>query len=338
MTSPHRKKWILGLAMFAALAGVIGTLWATRSHELLERATRIADGNFRSYVWQSETKLDLLLQTEEFEQRDMPTGGVTLGTLGPPIPGAHVWRASPDGLRLLTLTTQSDPPDFHVTGPQRQSELRSYRYEYGGDNLPRLPGVAWLPDSRRWLAWSSGHTKQPMRLYSVDAPYSPPVPLAVPTSMTSLLGVTPDHRVVQSDAPAPPATATRITIATFGVYPNRALVRSVSFPLPMTSQTKELELAPQGDRLAWLLIDSRRSPLVTMLVRLLPSLAARFPPREGISVWVSRLDGTEMREIGFQQTRMTGKDPNVATDLRWMPDGKHLSFLMNDALYSVPTP
>jgi hypothetical protein len=320
----------------AALSAVITALWATRRHDLLEHATRITEGHFRSYVWQSANKLALLRLMDEFEQRDMATGVQTLGSIGPVASGTHLWRASPDGRRLLTF---DDGPAFYVVGQTASDGYKVEFNEWGGDELgPRLPGIAWLPDSRRWLAWSPARSKHPLKLYSVDAPVASPVSITTPAAMTTLLGVTPDHLVVQSDAPLPPATVKRITISTFGVYPNRTGVQSVSFPLPVTAQINDVELAPHGDRLAWMFVDARRSSLVTMLVRLLPTLASRFPPTEGISVWVSRLDGTEMHEIGFQQTHMSGKDTNIATDLRWMPDGKRLSFLMNDSLYSVPAP
>jgi hypothetical protein len=336
MSPSRRKKWIAAFGGMAALFVLIGALWATRSHRLLEHATRLADGSFRSYVWQSPDRLALLLQTDELEQRDMKSGARTLGSLGAAIHGSHVWRASPDSIRLLTF---DDGPAFYVVGPAEAEQKRVEFDGWGGDSMvTRLPGVAWLPDSRRWLALSPSRSRQPLRLYSVDAPDSAAVTLPMPTAMTNLVGVTPDLRVVQTDARPPDATATNIAVITFGIYPNRAPVHSSSFPLPVTAQIKDLELAPAGDRLAWLLVDARRSPLVTMLVRLLPTLGGRFPPTQGISVWVSRLDGTEMHEIGFEQTHATGKDTNVATDLRWMPDGKHLSFLMNDALYSVPAP
>ena len=317
-----------------ALALLLGALWAARTHALLEHATRITEGAFRAYAWQPPSTLALILPTGELELLDIASGQQTLSAVGTVVTETQVWRASPDGQHLLNFDTSG------VFSVFKQAELIQHRtdLEYPeGDSARSYPAGVWLPDSRRWLARTPGHGK-PLRLYSVDSPHGAPVTLAPPEGMTNLVGVTPDLLVIQTDTPSPPLTATRVTLATFGVYPNRAPVRSFSFPLPVTAQIQNLELAPQGDRLAWLLVDARRSPLMTVLIRLVPSMSGRFPPTEGISVWVSRLDGTEMHEIGFQQTHATGKDTNVATDLRWMPDGKHLSFLMNHTLYSVPAP
>ncbi|MCW3052332.1 MAG: hypothetical protein JWN14_1502 [Chthonomonadales bacterium] len=331
-----RKRWIARLSVVVTLVVFLSALWATRTHALLEHATRITEGAFRAYAWQPPNTLALILQTNELEQRNLTNGERSLGSIGPSIAGTHIWRASPDGLILLTFDTSGA---FTVVEDKAVIQHRTDAMGWGADGAAgKTPAGAWLPDSRRWLAWSPHADKHVLRLYSVDAPTGEPVSLPMPDATTNLVGVTPDHLVVQTDAPFPPTTAKKITLATFGVYPNRAAVRSVSFPLPVTAEIDNVELAPRGDRLAWLLVDSRRSPLITMLIRLVPSLSGRFPPTEGISVWVSRLDGTEMQEIGFQQTHASGKDTNVATDLRWMPDGKHLSFLMNNSLYSVPAP
>jgi hypothetical protein len=335
MPPSSRKKWIGGVSAIAAV-GLIGALWATRSHPLSERSTRVADGSFRAYVWQSPDRLALLLTTDQFEQRDLKTGARAVGTLGSATPSQHVWRASPDGQRLLAF---DNGPAFTVLEQGTVVEQRDDFEGWGGDAAAMATsGIAWLPDSRRWLAWSPHHSKAPLRLYSVDAPNGPPIKMETTENRSHLIGVTPDLLVVQADAPAPPAAVDHITLTHFGVYPNRAPRHTTTFRLPTTAQIAELELAPQGDRLAWLFVDARRSPLITMLIRLFPALAGRFPPTEGISVWVSRLDGTEMHEIGFEQTHATGKETNVATDLRWVPDGKRLSYLMNGALYTVPAP
>jgi len=267
----------------------------------------------------------------------MGTGQRTLGAIGTGLSGNQMWRASPDGQQILTFDRTGD---FSVLEQRKLIQYRSEFVRWTGRSMaaPGPVGAVWLPDSRRWLSWTPGPDKYLLHLYSIDSPHGAPVSVSTSETMSYLVGVTPDYLVVQTDTPSPPSTAKRVTLTTFGVYPNSATARIVSFPLPVTAQISGLELAPQGDRLAWLLVDARRTPFITMLIRLIPSMSGRFPPTEGISVWVSRLDGTEMHEIGFQQTHSTGKDTNVTTDLRWMPDGKHLSFLMNNSLYSVPAP
>jgi len=95
----------------------------------------------------------------------------------------------------------------------------------------------------------------------------------------------------------------------------------------------EVVLSPQGDRLAW-----RTQSWSDVKGALGDWLAGLFrhrtrDMRTTCAVWVSRLDGTDMRQLGSE--RLTrGEEPDV---LRWLPDGKALSFTANQGLYSVPT-
>ncbi len=53
-------------------------------------------------------------------------------------------------------------------------------------------------------------------------------------------------------------------------------------------------------------------------------------------VWVSRVDGTRMKRLGWLLTHPYSGDGVDAEALRWTPDGKHLSFIYRDGLYIVP--
>lgn len=341
MPISHRKKWIAGLCAGLTLV-VVGAVWANRSHELLEHATRLTEGQFIAYAWSSPEKVVLLMPTpagenQAFVQRDTRTGQQTLGTFEGSVQNALGWRASPDGQRLVYA---ADSASFYVVGmgeterAQRSFDVSDYN-SYDSQNTQKSAAV-WLPDSRRWLGWTPQQTKTPLRLFSVDAPLNAAVAVTAPKGMTALLGVTPDLLAVQVNVST--SNTGKAALATFGIYPNRAPVKSLSLSLPISAEVKEVELSQQGDRLAWLFLNSRRSPLVTMLVRLMPSLAPKFPPTAGLSLWVSRRDGTEMQEVGFEQTALQGKNNNIPFEVRWNPDGKHLSFRMNQALYSVPAP
>src|SRR5205085_698571 len=97
----------------------------------------------------------------------------------------------------------------------------------------------------------------------------------------------------------------------------------------------------------WKLFQRRASPWRAWLHRLLPA----FPLQERsvVSLWVSRADGREMREIGALDG--TGIEVPSASDdgegvvyfpilqaltLQWLPDGRGLSFVHHDMLYTVP--
>ncbi len=350
MQAGRRRKTVGIGCLFLGLAVLLVWLWATRTPALLDHAHRITEGQYESYAWQSTNKLVLLSaptdQGMPYVLLDLTTGIQTLHSLS-----SFQTSLTYNGLTARTMALRCSPngswavgadsdTKFHLLSLGEEAE-HDYRfddyYEREGGTTGEA-GIAWLPDGRRWLAWSPTSRKTPLRLFSVDAPHSPSVRLSPPSGMSRLLGVTPDNLVVMTKVPAPPALSNSAEIHTFGVYPNRAADRSWSFALPSTAEVSTIELSPQGERLAWLLVYSRRPALVTLLSRLLPFLAAKFPPVEGVSVWVSGLDGKAMREIGFQEMPRNGTAPDRVTELRWMPDGKHLSFLHRHALYSIPVP
>ena len=129
--------------------------------------------------------------------------------------------------------------------------------------------------------------------------------------------------------------------------------------LPPQCEIKDVLYSPQGDRVAWVLQTDYTSPLQALLHRIYP----RYQPggRSVVSVWVCRIDGTQMHEIGHMDlaqmdvaTSLPGASititntPSTGTSsgassltgpedlmLHWMPDGKHLSFSYQDTLWSA---
>jgi len=178
-------------------------------------------------------------------------------------------------------------------------------------------------------------------------------------------------------APAPaapqPPELTLIAFDANGIAPPR---RS-KMRLPAGTVTGNVAVSPGGDRLAWIMETETYSPLAALARRFFPAsgLAAQSPVR-GIGLYVSRVDGADLRPLGFfalprlalpkqvvlarggngannpaaqaarlQQLqavqffdrRLRGnKDRPVA--LRWTPDGRRVSFVYKDALYAVPVP
>jgi hypothetical protein len=79
----------------------------------------------------------------------------------------------------------------------------------------------------------------------------------------------------------------------------------------------EIAISPQGDRLA-IVYKTRTAALwQALLQRLFPSRAVK--PEEKCWLTVSRLDGTEARDIGVIEKELGS--------LQWRPDGKALSFV-----------
>jgi hypothetical protein len=85
------------------------------------------------------------------------------------------------------------------------------------------------------------------------------------------------------------------------------------------------------------------SRLPGFLLRFLPSL--KHPPNREMSIWISGIDGRGMREIGRLPTPERQPVSAYLENLRWLPDGRTLSFFYErpgpngkwqSTLYTVP--
>ncbi|MHB8523096.1 MAG: hypothetical protein ACYDH9_20385 [Limisphaerales bacterium] len=90
----------------------------------------------------------------------------------------------------------------------------------------------------------------------------------------------------------------------------------------------QAEMSPQGDRIAWLFGFHNRETVVGYLKRRL----RRRPPAwyKTIGLWICHADGTGLHEIA----RADATEP--VSDLRWLLDGKHVSVIYRDGLWTVP--
>lgn len=92
-----------------------------------------------------------------------------------------------------------------------------------------------------------------------------------------------------------------------------------------------LTISPDGTRVAWLCKTAPyASPLRTWLHRFLPHV--KEDPISTLRLYISPVDGSQMREIGGIEMWDTVRK---ISDLRWLPGGKRLSFILNNTLYTV---
>jgi hypothetical protein len=90
----------------------------------------------------------------------------------------------------------------------------------------------------------------------------------------------------------------------------------------------DARISPRRDEVAWILSSEREFP--ANVERLLAAVHIR--PRNSVGIWVSKTDGSEMREIG--QMEYSGWTYPRYVD--WSPDAQCLSFIYDDALWTVP--
>jgi hypothetical protein len=143
-----------------------------------------------------------------------------------------------------------------------------------------------------------------------------------------LLGFSPDGWAVASRwHPYFEAKKGPVKVFEFDIKTGKSPPRVHSIRLPKGARADELVLSRQGDRLAWKFYFDR-----------VASDAANTKPISTIELWVSKLNGSEMRRIGAQQVKRANNsiyEKDFPYGLCWTPDGKQLSFLYQQALYLI---
>jgi hypothetical protein len=110
-------------------------------------------------------------------------------------------------------------------------------------------------------------------------------------------------------------------------------------------QIMNVVVSPEGQRIAWVVWTERQPPIYNILRRILRIDALR--PKSVATIWVSKLDGTDRHEIGWIDVGPVLPTPNVIPSqqpdrlpqqLAWTPDGKDLSYIVDDNLWMVSVP
>jgi hypothetical protein len=99
--------------------------------------------------------------------------------------------------------------------------------------------------------------------------------------------------------------------------------------LPFHCKVQSVDADDSGRRILWHLVFDEKSPTMPILAPLLRRFGLTGHPRSGI--WVSRMDGSEMREIGHVHDRELG-------DVRWLPGGKSITYHRKRVYYRLAVP
>ncbi|HZT40651.1 MAG TPA: hypothetical protein VFA07_00610 [Chthonomonadaceae bacterium] len=202
----------------------------------------------------------------------------------------------------------------------------------------------WLPDSRHWAEIVYDHTSHTFlaAVYGLDGKHYTGV-IARGRWLWSgeVHGITQSGSVLirKFNTPALPKRLVQIMEWDLqGILAHRANgsahARTISIRMPANTEEvsgPDPRISPQGDRLAWVLTLENAHPEPAWLQRLWALFGQR--QRKTFGLWVSHLDGSQLREIGHINYQ---PDDEVPQDIRWTPDGKRLSFLYKGALYTVP--
>jgi len=118
---------------------------------------------------------------------------------------------------------------------------------------------------------------------------------------------------------------------------NGATTRRRSIELPENALIVSAQLSPTADRVLWWLFVPRTTNLVEQVLNKLGLMRSRVTVGHGYgpgdeSLWVSRRDGSELREIG----RVTSREHlDDVVRVTWARNGKHIAFIYEDGIYTV---
>ena len=350
------------LPVVLLILGAVGLFFTTREPNLLERATSVADTkdwDFRwtTYYWISNQDLLFFRGSSaqypvesgwNFFKRDILTGKEmhlsALTRLASDTYGKHSWIAmAPDGQRLFWTDEEEGVKGIlcaTLEGQHFQTFPRG-----------RLSHVAWMGDSAHLIERAMDQMRDHIaygRIYDLNAPQKPrklDPPTAEPFHSTPGFVTMTNHLLLATwegqgeiDTEAP-LQHVEIYEAVIGEETRSA--RKYSVTLPYMAEIWGEKFSPQGDRIAWPLLQKNDTlpPYLDFLHRRIPAFNPQSTPK--FSLWVSRIDGTQMHEIGALPIRPEKEYSGVVIDdvpdqIYWLPDGKHLSFWLKGTLYTVP--
>ncbi len=234
---------------------------------------------------------------------------------------------SPDGRWILWAPVGSAAGRWIAGSPDAARERRWPRARSMWSPL-------WWPDSRAWVevvpALQARGEVRPMARAIVH-----PLDSAMPEREIQVLaevagtpvGLTADGRALfqaQRDPEEwfPEAEQIALTLA----VPDR--MQRSRVPLPHGALVTHVAMSPAGDRLAWLYMTrpGRDSQAPRWGVWVSDLLGRHFRALGETSVVIREVAGVETVEEGWPGT------------LRWLPDGRRLSFRLGGGLYVVPAP
>jgi len=350
----HRKKrWGIVLALVVLMGGLAAAVYP-REPLLLEHATRVLDMHATdpseglNYAWLSNHELLYFRPDGNLWRRDLNTGAETvLRALTQQVkssislPATHWLMPSPDGKWLMWGEVGITPLFVgSVDGTRRAVSSTNV-----GNSTP-----FWMPDSQHWTEWNHDESAlwRQVEMHTVTAPHwsqilgTPPARL----NESDILAMQFEDVIIartKVDVIAVPVSVRqgyyRLTLHAAYRDTQQLSVWSLHAQKPLRQFTIHLpgpalyvKVSPQGDRVAWLVQRQNTSSVFERLQRMIS--AWKGGEHESLAVYVSQLDGSHLHEIGRLDSNVKPTD-NLLEKMQWLPGGKRLSFIANDALWTV---
>jgi hypothetical protein len=112
-----------------------------------------------------------------------------------------------------------------------------------------------------------------------------------------------------------------LTVLSLALHPDGGPPQETDITLPHGRSLSEVQLSPDGTHLLLTLLHTTRNNI------------------DMTELWTCRLDGTQKRYLGWLRTHEDNRSGAFAEQpggIAWTPDSRHISFVYNDVLYSLP--
>jgi hypothetical protein len=233
---------------------------------------------------------------------------------------------SPDGKWLLWQSTSSFPDGQWIAATL---DGQSQQWKQGSDAGSEFPGISthpvWLRDSSGWVELVSRYANQTYTITQANlyrlGKTDPVKRIRIRGLDDGLLaGVTQDDRVMMHHPDDPRASeVTQAEFSRIGLDAETVSAQKLTFSLPTSADAADFILSPHGNRLAWILKRERE-------------------PSRQYTLYIANADGTGIHPIGSTEGVQVGKGYSWPRDIRWLPDGKRLSFVFKKAVWVIPVP
>jgi hypothetical protein len=187
----------------------------------------------------------------------------------------------------------------------------------------------WAPDGTSWI--TVDQSRRRVTKYTVQS--TRPTVFRLPDVMAQPLAYDGKETVISVQ---PGAARSRLRFTTLTGHSN---TRDVTMP-PGTSQVFEVKASPQGDRIGWYVGRGARSgPWLHKLLRFFrigaasPGAGYNAPTVDTEGIWISKIDGTDMRPVGEVVAEWA---PVGMGSFTWRPDGRQVLITYRNGIYRIP--
>jgi hypothetical protein len=321
---PAACRWLCALIV-TVLAIASGVVWL-REPRLLDRATRIMlMQNRQWYDWYSENEL-LVSHRGNYWIKGLDKVKIPSGDISPILPLASQFAASevvdvvglsPNKKWIVCHGFQGKSPSYEFFS--LDGRKRSYEEE-------GMKGC-WTKNSGSWL---SSHPQLLIKQMTVEGtPRINEIDIKV-DGEPNILGTLPNGHILLVEGAVGELSAT-VDLLECDLQ-QRTILRKISIPLPSQAYSDYIVLSPSGKQIV---VELRMPKSQSWLSRLLDRLHIRSSS-PSMSIWMGELDGQGLRPMGSLDPAKSDTQEDYVSDIRWLPDGKHVSFVYRGILWVIP--